>query len=74
MIPLGTPGKVKEGPLKGWWIKVQEHDAPHGYLVSRARNPEMDQTLVLDGIFPTPEALEAFLEQQAPVIAWAPPH
>ena len=70
MLSLGVPGKVQAGPLKGWWIKVQEYDVPKGYLVSRARNAEMDQTLVLDGIFPTREALEAFLAQQAPAIAW----
>ncbi len=70
MLTFGVPGMVQDGPLKGWWIKVQEYEVPKGYLVSRARNAEMDQTLVLDGIFPTREALEAFLAQQAPAIAW----
>ena len=70
MLAFGVPGKVKEGPLKGWWIKIQECETPKGFLVSRARNVEMDQTLVLDGIFPTREAAEAFLAQQAPAIDW----
>lgn len=70
MLTLGKPGYVTEGPLMGWFLMVQEYEVPKGYLVSRARNPEMDQTLVLDGIFPTREALESFLQQQAPVINW----
>ena len=50
MLTFGVPGMVQDGPLKGWWIKVQEYEVPKGYLVSRARNAEMDQTLVLDGV------------------------
>lgn len=70
MIELNRAGMVEEGPLSGWWIKIQEIELPKGFLVSRARNAEMDQTLILDGIFPTRAALEAFLKEQAPRVAW----
>ena len=77
MIPLYRIGKVKKGPLMGWYIQAQEIQLPKGILVSRARNAVMDQTLVLDGIFPDREKLEAFLEANAPVVEWeeeaAPP-
>jgi hypothetical protein len=43
---------------------------PKGFLVSRARNPEMDQTLVLDGIFATREELEAFFQENASAVTW----
>lgn len=70
MIPLRQTGFIEEGSLAGWYIKVQEFEVPQGYLVSRARNPEMDQTLVLDGIFPTRDALEAFFRERAPQVRW----
>lgn len=70
MIPLKQTGYISEGPLAGWYIKVQAFEVPSGFLVSRARNPEMDQTLILDGIFPTQEALEAFFQERAPKVEW----
>lgn len=70
MIPLGCIGKVKQGPLIGWYIQAQEIELPKGILVSRARNAVMDQTLVLDGIFPTQAKLESFFEANAPEVDW----
>lgn len=70
MIPLSRIGKVKKGPLAGWFIQAQEIEMPKGILVSRARNATMDQTLVLDGIFPDKTKLEAFFEANAPVVDW----
>jgi hypothetical protein len=70
MIPLCRIGKVKKGPLSGWFIQAQEIELPKGILVSRARNAIMDQTLVLDGIFPDRAKLEAFFEANAPVVEW----
>ncbi|MCE1228443.1 MAG: hypothetical protein LWX11_02975 [Firmicutes bacterium] len=70
MTPLGRTGFVKEGPLAGWYISAAEMERPKGFLVSRARNAEMDQTLVMDGIFPTRDAMEAFFQAQAPVVEW----
>jgi hypothetical protein len=70
MIPLKRIGFVKEGPLAGWFIQAQAMETPRGILVARARNRPMDQTLVLDGIFPTQEELEAFFATQAPVVDW----
>jgi hypothetical protein len=70
MIPLDRIGKVKKGPLAGWFIQAQEIQLPKGILVSRARNAVMDQTLVLDGIFPDRAKLEAFFETNAPVVDW----
>lgn len=70
MIPLGRIGKVKQGPLTGWYIQAQVMEMPQGILVSRARNATMDQTLVLDGIFQTQAKLEAFFETNAPVVDW----
>lgn len=70
MIPLKRIGFVKEGPLAGWFIQAQAMEVPKGILVSRARNRVMDQTLVLDGIFPSQEALDAFFAKQAPVVEW----
>lgn len=70
MIPLGQTGFVQEGPLKGWFVRVSHMELPKGYLVSRARNAEMDQTLILDGIFPELTKLEAFFQAQAPVVEW----
>lgn len=70
MIPLGRIGKVKQGPLIGWYIQAQAIEMPKGILVSRARNATMDQTLVLDGIFPTREKLDAFFEANAPLVDW----
>jgi hypothetical protein len=70
MIPLYRIGKVKKGPLAGWYIQAQEIELPKGILVSRARNAVMDQTLVLDGIFPDRTKLEAFFEANAPVVEW----
>jgi hypothetical protein len=70
MIPFGRIGKVKQGPLIGWYIQAQEMTMPKGILVSRARNATMDQTIVLDGIFPDQTKLEAFFEANAPVVDW----
>jgi hypothetical protein len=70
MIPLSRIGKVTKGPLVGWYIQAQEIELPKGILVSRARNAVMDQTLVLDGIFPTQAKLEAFFETNAPEVEW----
>lgn len=72
MIPLCRIGKVKKGPLAGWYIQAQEIEMPKGILVSRARNAVMDQTLVLDGIFPDRAKLEAFFETNAPEVEWEP--
>jgi hypothetical protein len=70
MIPLGQTGLVKEGPLEGWYMRVSHMEIPKGYLVARARNQEMDQTLILDGIFPDEAKLEAFFQVQAPAVEW----
>lgn len=70
MIPLGQTGLVKEGPLQGWYVRVAQMELPRGFLVSRARNAEMDQTLILDGIFPERSKLETFFQTQAPVVEW----
>ena len=70
MTPLDRTGFVKEGPLKGWYVRVSRMEIPKGFLVSRARNAEMDQTLILDGIFPEPEKLETFFQTQAPAVDW----
>jgi len=70
MIPMQRIGYVKEGALAGWFIQAQTIELPKGILVSRARNRVMDQTLVLDGIFPDQEAMEAFFAKQAPVVEW----
>lgn len=70
MIPLDRIGKVRKGPLVGWYIQAQAIDLPKGFLVSRARNAVMDQTLVLDGIFPDRAKLEAFFEAKAPEVDW----
>ena len=72
MIPLCRIGKVKQGHLIGWYIQAQEIEMPKGILVSRARNATMDQTVVLDGIFPDQAQLEAFFETNAPVVDWEP--
>ena len=58
MIPINQVGFVLEGPLEGWYIKVQHNKAPKGLLVSHARNIAMDLTLVLDGVFPTAADVE----------------
>lgn len=70
MIPLSRTGLVKQGSLAGWWVRAQEMEIPKGILISRARNREMDQTLILDGIFPSAEAAEAFFQQNAPAVEW----
>lgn len=70
MIQLSRVGKVTKGPLEGWYIQAQEIERPKGFLVSRARNAVMDQTLVLDGIFPDRDKLEAFFAVNAPEVAW----
>ncbi len=70
MTPLQRIGFVKEGPLGGWYVKAQEIEVPKGILVFRARNAQMDQTLVLDGIFPDQDELEAFFNSNAPVVEW----
>jgi hypothetical protein len=70
MIPLGITGLVKEGPLQGWFVRVSQMELPKGFLVARARNEAMDQTLILDGLFPEQTKLEAFFESQAPVVEW----
>ncbi len=70
MIPLNRIGKVTKGPLVGWYIQAQEIELPKGVLVSRARNAVMDQTLVLDGIFPDSAKLEAFFQANAPEVDW----
>jgi len=70
MIPLNQTGLVMEGPLKGWFVRVSHMELPKGFLVARARNEEMDQTLILDGIFPERAKMEAFFEAQAPVVEW----
>jgi hypothetical protein len=70
MIPLDRIGVVKQGPLIGWFIQAQEIEMPKGILVSRARNAVMDQTVVLDGIFPDREKLEAFFKKNAPEVEW----
>ncbi|MDP2875788.1 MAG: hypothetical protein Q8O00_06350 [Holophaga sp.] len=71
MTPLGQTGFVKEGPLQGWFVRVSQMELPKGFLVSRARNAAMDQTLILDGIFPEREKLEAFFQDKAPIVEWA---
>ena len=70
MIPLGKTGLVQEGSLQGWYIRVSGMAAPTGFLVARARNPEMDQTLIMDGIFQDEEGVEAFFKAHAPTVAW----
>lgn len=70
MIPLQRIGLVKEGPLKGWYIQAQAMNVPKGILVSRARNRDMDQTLVLDGIFPSEEKAMEFFMANAPAVDW----
>ena len=70
MIPFGRIGYVKEGPLAGWFIQAQEMEVPKGFLVSRARNAVMDQTVVLDGIFPDRAKMDAFFALNAPVVDW----
>jgi hypothetical protein len=70
MIPLGKTGLVKEGALQGWYVRVSQMELPKGFLVARARNAEMDQTLILDGIFPEQAKLESFFQTQAPSVAW----
>lgn len=70
MIPLKRIGLVKEGPLKGWYIQAQAMSVPKGILVSRARNRDMDQTLVLDGIFPDELKLQEFFNSNAPMVDW----
>ncbi len=70
MTPLGKTGFVKEGALKGWYVRVAHMELPKGFLVSRARNAEMDQTLILDGIFPERPELETFFASQAPGVEW----
>jgi len=70
MVPLHCTGKVTKGPLAGWYIRAQEIEKPEGFLVSRARNAPMDQTLLLDGIFPDRDALEGFFEANAPGVDW----
>ncbi len=70
MIPLGKTGFVTEGQLKGWYVRVAQMELPRGFLVSRARNAEMDQTLILDGIFPERAKMEAFFQSQAPAVEW----
>ncbi len=69
-VPVGKTGKVQEGPLKGWYVRVSSMDVPKGFLVARARNEEMDQTLILDGIFHEEAKLEAFFQEQAPKVNW----
>lgn len=70
MTPLSQTGFVKEGALQGWYVRVTHMDIPRGFLISRARNAEMDQTLILDGIFPGQAELETFFQTQAPVVEW----
>jgi len=70
MTPLSQTGFVKEGALQGWFVRVSQMDIPKGFLVSRARNAEMDQTLILDGIFQERAELEAFFQTQAPHVDW----
>ena len=65
MIPLCRIGMVTKGALAGWYIRVQEIEKPRGFLVSRARNALMDQTLILDGIFPDRERMETFFKANA---------
>ena len=70
MIPINQVGFVLEGPLEGWYIKVQHNKAPKGLLVSHARNVAMDLTLVLDGVFPTAADVEAYFQKNAPRVDW----
>lgn len=70
MIPLCRIGMVTKGALAGWYIRVQEIEKPRGFLVSRARNALMDQTLILDGIFPDKEKMEAFFRANAAEVDW----
>ena len=70
MVQLNRIGKVTKGPLEGWYIQAQEIEQPKGFLVSRALNAVMDQTVVLDGIFPDRGQLEAFFASHAPEVAW----
>ena len=70
MTPLNQTGFVKEGALQGWYVRVSPMDIPKGFLVSRARNAEMDQTLILDGIFQERAELEAFFQTQTTVVEW----
>ena len=70
MIPLDKTGLVKTGALEGWYVRVSQMEIPKGFLVARARNAEMDQTLILDGIFPERAKMEAFFESKAPVVEW----
>lgn len=70
MTPLSQTGFVKEGALQGWFVRVSHMETPKGFLVSRARNSAMDQTLILDGIFPDREKLEVFFQTQAPIVEW----
>ena len=70
MIPLDRIGKVKKGSLAGWYIQAQEIEMPKGILVSRASNADMEETLVLDGIFPDQAKLEEFFATNAPVVDW----
>lgn len=70
MIPLCCIGKVTKGTLEGWYIRAQEIEKPEGFLVSRARNALMDQTLILDGIFLDRQEMEAFFQANAPEVDW----
>lgn len=72
MTPLNQTGFVKEGALQGWFVRVSPMDIPKGFLVSRARNAEMDQTLILDGIFQERAELETFFQTQATAVEWMP--
>jgi hypothetical protein len=70
MIPINQVGYILEGPLEGWFIKVQHNKAPAGLLVSRARNVEMDLTVILDGVFAGLPETESFFRQNAPKVDW----
>lgn len=73
MVRLNCVGKVTKGPLAGWYVQVQAIELPKGFLVSRARNAVMDQTVILDGIFPDQGELDAFFAAQAPHVDWEGP-
>ena len=70
MLPIDQVGLVLDGPLEGWFIKIQKSKAPSGFLVSRARNAAMDLTLILDGIFQGHPELEVHFAKYAPSVDW----
>jgi hypothetical protein len=70
MIPLDRSGLVREGRLEGWWIRVQEHEKPRAFLVTRARAKEMQDTVVVDGLFQDQASLDRYFQENATRVDW----